>query len=344
MRYIGSKVNLLKYLELQINNLYDSTYSFCDLFAGTGVLAVGRYFKRNFKVMSNDLLYFSYVLQKATIELNEVPDFRKLVAEIGIDPFEYFALLDEDTYHFDKPPFFFHQYSPSGEAGRQYFTPNNALRIDAIRQIIEEWRRHDLITEQEYFYLVAGLVEAVPFVSNIAGTYGAFLKTWDKRAFKMLNPVKLQVVDNGKTNQCFNKDSNCLIKDISGDILYIDPPYNGRQYISNYHILETVARYDYPNLRGKTGLRQDSNSSSKYCKRSEVFQSFDALIAEARFDHILVSYSNEGLMTEEQISSSLKSYGKPKTLRIERIPFRRYKRISGSVKHNLNELIFSIEK
>ena len=82
----------------------------------------------------------------------------------------------------------------------------------------------------EYKYLLASLIEAVPFVSNTTGTYGAYLKTWDKRAYKRLELVKLGVLNNSKRNICYNEDANELIKKISGDILYIDPPYNERQY------------------------------------------------------------------------------------------------------------------
>ena len=101
-----------------------------------------------------------------------------------------------------------------------------------------------LINENEYFYLLSSLIESIPFVSNIAGTYGAYLKHWDKRALKKLELVKLDVVENHKKNKCFNVDANELIHKISGDILYIDPPYNSRQYVPNYHILQTVAKYD----------------------------------------------------------------------------------------------------
>ena len=82
----------------------------------------------------------------------------------------------------------------------------------------------------EYKYLLASLIEAVSFVSNTTGTYGAYLKTWDKRAYKRLELVKLGVLNNSKRNICYNEDANELIKKISGDILYIDPPYNERQY------------------------------------------------------------------------------------------------------------------
>ena len=342
MRFIGSKVNLLPQLNGEINRYIDRTDTFCDLFAGTG--AVGRYFKKNFSIIANDLLYFSYVLIKATIEPNEKPTFSKLKRALGVGPFVYFLNLDERSFEFRNKPIFYENYSPNGTVPRQYFTPDNALRIDAIRQTIESWKSHELINETEYYYLIAGLIEAVPFVSNIAGTYGAFLKRWDKRSFKKLNLVQLPIENNFRINQCFNNDANKLIRKIEGGILYIDPPYNQRQYISNYHILETVAKYDYPQIRGITGTRSDSYALSKYCRKREVFNCFDDLISHAKFKVIMISYSSEGLLTEDEILSSLENHCRKSSVRVKRIPYRRYKRISSDTPNQLNEFIFTATK
>jgi len=97
-----------------------------------------------------------------------------------------------------------------------------------------------LIDEIEYYYLLASLIEGVPYVSNITGTYGAYLKEWDKRALKAFEMARPDVIDNGKANRSYNADANALIRELEGDILYIDPPYNSRQYAPNYHLLETA--------------------------------------------------------------------------------------------------------
>jgi len=343
MRYIGSKALLLQNIENVIKENVDSANIFCDLFSGTSV--VGRYFKKYFQIYSNDLLYFSYVLQKATIENNEIPNFEKLKLFLnGVEPFEYLENFDISNYTFKNIPFIYENYSPNDKSERKYFTNENALRIDFIRQIIEEWKNNNLINENEYFYLLAGLIEGVPYVSNITGIYGAFLKHWDKRAFKKFKMVKLDVENNYKENKCFNKDSNILIKEISGDILYIDPPYNQRQYAPNYHILETIARYDYPKIKGKTGLRPYEDTKSQYCIKNKVLDVFEDLIENANFKHIIVSYSTEGIMNVNEIEDILKKYGNKKTYRLYKIPYRRYKRKSENVEHNLHELIFYIKK
>jgi adenine-specific DNA-methyltransferase len=202
-----------------------------------------------------------------------------------------------------------------------------------------------LIEEGEFYYLLAGLIEAVPYISNIAGTYGAFLKHWDKRTAKPLELVKLEIDDNREQNICFNMDANKLIKEIRGDILYIDPPYNQRQYGPNYHLLETISRYDCPDIYGLTGMRKYEDIKSDYCVKNKVIQAFSDLIENAKFKNIVVSYSTEGIMTEDEVVRVLTECGGLKsTLKIKHIPYRRYKHMAGAVEHNLRELLFFIKK
>lgn len=312
------------------------------MFAGTAV--VGQYFKSRYSIISNDLLYFSYVIQKATIERNEEPTFPNLNSVLGTDPFTFLGGITPESHEFRQSPFVFENYSPGGIASRQYLTEENSLKIDAIRQTIEEWYDTGLISKSEYYYLLAGLIEAVPYVSNIAGTYGAFLKHWDKRSENPLALIRLPVTNNEYQNQSHNQDANTLINRIEGNILYLDPPYNQRQYISNYHLLETIAKYDNPEIKGITGLRSDDSAYSSFSRPKEVFRSFDKLIDQARFDLIIVSYSTEGILSEEEIIAILEFHGVAKTLKIKRIPYRRYKHTSAPARRDLSELLFSIKK
>lgn len=344
MRYIGSKTLLLDEINKVIREKVtsDKLQSFCDIFSGTSTVAM--YFKKDFEIISNDLLYFSFVLQKATIENESYPAFSKLKKKIKNDPFEYLNNIDVTINDILLNPFIYENYSPNVKSERQYFSNENALRIDFIRQTIEEWNNDKLLKENEYFYLLAGLIEAIPFISNIAGTYGAYLKHWDKRANKKLQLVKLETICNNRNNKCFNKDANELILEIKGDILYIDPPYNKRQYAPNYHLLETIAKYDSPAIYGKTGMRPYQELKSKYCTTKEVLNSFSSLIENADFKHIIFSYSTEGLMSIEDIEKVLKKHGNENTYSLKKIPYRRYKHRSGNVEHDLHELLFYIQK
>lgn len=336
MRYIGSKKLLLADIERVIDENIKSAETFCDIFSGTA--CVGNYFKQKYKIISNDLLYFSYCIQKAMIENNHVPGFEKL----GFNPVEYFNNLSQREL--EKLPrnkrFCLNNFSPAG--GRMYLSEKNALKVDFIRNTVEDWKGKFLISEGEYYYLIAVLIEAVPFVSNISGTYGAYNKFWDKRSLNDLILKDIEVFDNKKENKAYNLDGNELIKIINGDILYIDPPYNKRQYSSNYHLLETVAKYDSPLLKGITGLRENE-AKSDYCKKNAVLQSFEDLIKNADFKHIIVSYSTEGLMGVNDIESVLTKYGTD--YKLYEIDYRRFKsRDKCKQEGNLKELLFYIRK
>lgn len=343
MRYIGCKTLLLNDIERVVEENINEAESFCDIFSGT--VTVAKFFKPKYKIISNDILGFSYSIQKAIIESNSQPDFETLYLAKNIkDPILYFnSLQDKELENLKQEKRFFqNNYSPKGN--RMYLSDSNALRIDFIRTTIENWYKELLINESEYYYLLSALINAVPSVSNISGTYGAYNKIWDKRAYKTLTLKKIEIYDNKKENKAYNKDGNSLIKEIEGDILYIDPPYNSRQYSSNYHLLETVALYDLPVLKGVTGLRDESTKKSKYCQKSNVKSEFEDLIKNAKFKHIIMSYSNEGLLETKEIENILKKYGDSKTFKLYEIPYRRFKSRETEAQNQLKELLFYVRK
>lgn len=342
MRYIGNKTNLLKNINQVIKDNCDGNEKvFCDLFSGTS--SVARFFKNRYKIISNDILYFSYVLQRATITNNEIPDFEKLKNKLNVENvLDYLETININRKKYKT--FIYDNYSPNDNCERMYLTPENAKRIDYIRTTIEKWKKENLIKENEYFYLLATLIEGVPFVSNITGTYGAYLKDWDKRAFKKFEMIRLNVVNNNEENECYREDANELIKKVSGDILYIDPPYNSRQYLPNYHLLETIARYDEPQINGKTGIRTYTEEKSNYCIKSKVYDELEELIKNAKFKHIIMSYNQEGLLKKEEIEQILKKYGNKDTYKLYQIPYKQYENKLTKKIEKHYEYIFYIKK
>ncbi len=298
MNYIGSKLKLSSWIRDEIKQVVGDDLSekiFCDIFAGTGI--IGRTFKKEVKqVIANDLEYYSYVLNKNYIENNKkIKDKEKYIEELNNLP-----LIENG--------FIYQNYCMGSGGGRQYFSDINGKKIDTIRTKIKQWHENQKIEEDLYYFLLASLIESVDKVANTASVYGAFLKHIKKSASKELILESADFIKNGNSHQVFNKDSNKLIKEISGDILYLDPPYNQRQYSSNYHLLNTITLYDNFTPRGKTGLREHNRSN--YCKKNEVHKSFEELIKNARFKYIFLSYNNEGLMSKKDIENIMKKYGK----------------------------------
>lgn len=343
MRFIGCKTLLLDNIKEVIDEKAPDAKVLCDVFSGTATVA--RYFKQWYQVYSNDILFFSYTLQRGTVENDSVPEFVKLkeAKKIG-DPIDYFngLSIEEMSTLPQEKRFFQNTYAPTG--GRMYINDENALRIDFARNYVEDWKNEGLLNDDEYYYLVACIVEGIPFVSNISGTYGAFHKEWERRSYKKYEVYRLPVTTNGKANKCFNMDGAEMLKQVSGDVLYIDPPYNGRQYLPNYHVLETAAKYDYPEVRGVTAQRPYENNKSDFCLKTKVVAAFDELISNAKFKHIILSYSTDGLMTPEEIECVMKKYGKPETFQVYWIPYRRYKSREQGEKEALKEMLVYIEK
>jgi adenine-specific DNA-methyltransferase len=319
MNYIGSKLSLLEFLEESINKVVDKNCRvFCDLFAGTGV--VGSYFKKKgYKIIANDIQYYSFVLNKQYIENHEPLKFQKLtqvlpeLKNIVVDKRKNFV-CDHLSNLRGLKGFIFKNYCLGGTKNqkfqRQYFSDENGMRSDAIRIEIEKWKKEKLINLNEFYFLLATLIETIDKSANTASVYGAFLKQLKKTAQKLFVLKPAQLIINDQEHQVFNEDINKLANRVKGDILYLDPPYNHRQYATNYHLLETIAKYDNPEIYGKTGLREYEKQKSFYCSKVEVKKAFTDLILNARMKYIFLSYNNEGLMTLDDIKKIMSLRGK----------------------------------
>lgn len=358
MRFIGNKLNLLPFIWEVANkgNIHSGTL--CDIFTGT--TNVARFFKRKgFKIISNDLLHFSYAFQQAYIKNNQYPSFSLLIRTLKIPEYResLFGSEKENLIRVinylnklkGKKSFIYQNYSYEGTKGKKharcYFSAKNAMKIDLIRDTIQKWYNSGLINEQEFYVLVTSLIEAVPFVSNISGTYGAFLKKWDKRAFKPLTLTAPDLIMSNVEHEVHREDANKLIREISCDVLYIDPPYNTRQYVTNYHILETIEAWDNPKIYGKTGLRPYEDQKSAYCSRDKCKEAFADLIENAKCKHILFSYNTEGLIPRDFIVRTLSKKG---ILKVYERPYRRFKSDSNNEKrqykeHALKEIIYYVK-
>lgn len=298
MNYIGSKLKLYSWIEKEVKKTVGNDLSekiFCDIFAGTGI--VGRSFKKNVKkVIANDLEDYSFVLNR-----NYIGNHQKLSRKDEL-------LGELNDLDLISSGFIYTNYCAGSGSGRQYFSDHNGKKIDAIRNKIREWEKSQRIDEDEYFFLLASLIESADKVANTASVYGAFLKHIKSSAQKELVLESAEFVENENSHEVYQSDANELIRQIDGDILYLDPPYNHRQYGANYHLLNTIALYDNFVPKGKTGLR-DYNRS-KYSQKNDVKTAFEELIKNANFRYIFLSYNNEGLMSEKEVKTIMKKYGK----------------------------------
>ncbi|MBC6414286.1 MAG: DNA adenine methylase [Chromatiales bacterium] len=318
MNYIGSKLSLLQFLEDSIKEVVGKKCNtFCDLFAGSGV--VGSHFKRNgYRVIANDIQYYSYVLNRHYIGTHKPLEFASLVEQLT--ELKHTATAQRKDFVCDYlsnlagvEGFIYENYCLGGSKAKKhprlYFSDENGMRCDAIRQKIEYWKTQHFISDDEYYFLIASLIESIDRYANTASVYGAFLKKLKKTAQQRLVLRPAEPIINDQVHKVFNEDINEVVAKVQGDILYLDPPYNHRQYATNYHLLETIAKYDDPKIHGKTGLRNYDKQKSLYCSRDRSKSAFKDLILKAKAQYIFLSYNNEGLMTLDDIKEIMSLRG-----------------------------------
>ena len=292
-RFLGNKYKLLTFIESVINAQVGKFSSICDIFAGTG--AVGAHFNApNVKVISNDILASSHVSLKAFLSTTKINQ----------------KLLADQIDHLNAMPALGNYFSR--HFGGTYFTNENAKKIGTIREeidVIAPGKHRDL--------LLASLLYATDKVANTVGHYDAYRKKID-----MHMPVRLRIPNiattQNPTNQIYRKDANQLVREIECDVLYLDPPYNSRQYSDCYHLLENLVEWKQPKLFGKAKKMDRTGLKSAYCRR-EAKDALADLIEKAQTKHILLSYNNTGdskdgrsnaRISDDEITKMLKRRGK----------------------------------
>lgn len=333
VRYLGNKESILKDIEdlLNAKGLLNQNLTFFDAFCGTGTVA--DYFKQYYEIVINDNLTWSTVYARGKICSRQC-NFEKL----GFNPIEYLNSCKDSLQGFN-----YKNYAPT-TSKRMYFTCENAGRIDYFRAQIEEWWKKGLLSEDEYCYLLACLIESVSDVSNTAGVYGAFLKQWDSRALKEIRFSEVDSIDcDVKSFKSYNDKIENIISDIDCDILYLDPPYTQNQYGTQYHLLETLILNDEPEISKVTGSRKTAPMRSDWSKEYKANILFDKIMSKTKAKYVVLSYNNDGFMSKEFIEASMKRYGKPETYQCIDISYKKYQNWKSNNSKEHFEYLFFVE-
>lgn len=310
-RYLGSKAKLLDFIKETVNRECGEIATFVDLFAGTGNVAWA-FNDDKTSVTVNDLLESNYITYVAFFGGEKVDEakIKKIIDsynDVQVDSDNYFSSNFADTF----------------------FSKQNCRKIGFIREDIETLYSKKNINQRERAILITSLLYAMDKIANTVGHYDAFRMNGDLDKKLLLEELDIPNDKTNSNNHIFREDSNELVKKISADIIYIDPPYNSRQYCDAYHLLENVAQWKKPKVYG-TARKMDRNGlKSKYCTRSAPLE-FDRLVQDINAKFIIVSYNNMGAkgagrsqakISDEDIIGSLSRKGKVSVFEIDHAQF-----------------------
>lgn len=268
-RYVGSKAKLLDWIFGLIKRECAGD-SFADIFAGTGVVSA-RAANIYRKIILNDLLHSNYSAYQGFFSQDKY-DRDKVISLVC----HYNSLPVNQI----RSTFFSKSY------GNKYFSNTSAKIIGYIREDLE--KRRSELNNKEYYILLTSLIYSADKIANTVGHYDAYFKTKMVEkdfSFRLIEPL----IKAGKVS-IHREDANSLVQKLNADIVYIDPPYNSRQYSRFYHVLETLALGDTPKLTG-VALKRPTENMSDYC-RSKASVVFGDLIKNIKAKYIVVSYNN----------------------------------------------------
>lgn len=296
-RYLGNKYNLLPFIDETIKAEKIEFKTFADLFAGTGAVSS---LYQNKILITNDLLYSNYINNLAWFSPEKIDKCK-------IEEIIYFY----NNINKKKNNYMTKNFSDT------FFSAEDCSKIGQIREDIENKFVEGIINNRERAVLITSLLYAMDRIANTVGHYDAYIKGAEFKKHLELK-VPLVYMDNNKKNVCYNKDINELVQEIEADLVYLDPPYNSRQYCDAYHLLENVAKWEKPEVFGVAKKMDRSGLKSQYCS-NKAPQAFAELIETIKAKYIVLSYNNtqnkandrsNAKISDSQIMEILSSKGK----------------------------------
>lgn len=269
-RYLGNKYKLLPFITKIVEEECENVNTVADIFAGTGAVASAFTDK---KLITNDIMYSNYICHLAWFGSEEYSE-EKIIALI----MEYNnRKIEQDNYM-------------SENFANTYFSLEDCRKIGFIRQDIEDRFAKGSINARERALLITSLLYAMDKIANTCGHYDAYRQGVEfEKHLELAVPQPDEHLN--ENNVCYNMDTNELAADMEADLVYIDPPYNSRQYCDAYHLLENVARWEKPEVFGVARKMDRTALKSDYCTQKAT-AAFAKLIDSIHAKYILLSYNN----------------------------------------------------
>lgn len=336
-RYIGSKSRLIEQITTYIGPPQNGAF-FVDAFCGTGVVAEAAA-ELGWNVRINDNLHSAVISAGARLIGKEQAVFKKLGG--------YAKAIAKLNAAKPKHGFMWREYSPASMdtcgLERRYFTQENAARIDSMRALIGEWAEAGIIDEVEERLLIADLFGALNRVANIAGTFGCFLSKWTSQSQGKIALRCRELKAGGVRVEATVGDVFDVPNTVS-DLVYLDPPYTKRQYASYYHILETVALGDEPEVEGVAGLRPWKGLASDFCYKTRALKTLSRLVQSLKAQKVLLSYSSEGHICMQDMKAELSKIGASTMHPLGVIGRYRPNKAASSTASDVNEFLVVVDR
>jgi len=341
LNYIGSKFQLLEWLDNAIKEKTGWTdfqgKRIGDLFAGTGVVSY-HFRTKGATTFTNDAELYSSIISRAFGMTVYTPACKMFIQKMkdDIKARKHDGIVGYIQKH----------YSPSEGCERMFFTIENAKRIDYIRKEIQA---ADFTNQEDRVFLLASLLLSADAVSNVPAVYGCYLKNFKAKALKelTLEPIHDLTEFAAPNAKAFHSDvlSSDLLNSFTADAVYLDPPYNERQYSKNYFPLNMIAKTPDEQaaaapLKGKTGIPEDC-FISPFCKKNDVKEAFKKLIGELKTEWVFLSYNSESLIPKDTMVNLLRTYGEVSVIERE---YKRFKSFEYNEDKKIMEYLFCLKK
>ncbi|MBB1069805.1 DNA adenine methylase [Limosilactobacillus sp. RRLNB_1_1] len=306
-RYLGSKERLLTFIDTVVKENTHNIKSVADIFAGTGVVA-DMFASEGKSIIVNDILHSNQIIYETFFGTQKYDRHKINEALEKIN-----NITNYGDHYLEKV------------YGNKYFSKSNANKIGSARQWVED--NGDNFNDRERAILITSILYGADKVANTVGHYDAYRKKMD--SFQKVS-FRMPCINNYQNTHIYMADANKLVRNIKADLVYIDPPYNSRQYVDTYHVLENIADWNEPEVKGiarKSVDRKDRRSQYNLVKAP---QAFEDLITHINSKYILVSFNNmaqkgagrsNSKISHDEIIDTLSKRGKVRVFDQNFIPF-----------------------
>lgn len=331
-RYFGSKAsNADTVADLATSGFNGELVA--DAFGGLGNMGV-EFKRRGYKVTTCDILNFPHAFQHARISCQEMPSFSKVCNAYGLrDTDELLGVLSAG----DVPSaWFIDEFS----AKRQFFTPENATLVSSAWMHISSWVANGWVTDSERKYAVASLLNSADSIANTAGTYYAYLKAWHRKSLKRFQMKWLPVESGHFEGTALKGDVVECLSEKAFDLLYLDPPYNGRDYSRYYHLPELLSKLSPQKIdpSSKSGQPLCRSTEGVHIREARTMRYLEKLIEKVSWNRLVFHYADGAHIPLVELSDTLSKYGH---LTLHKVPALGFRNTPG--RREVNHYIYVVE-